>query len=88
MVINSPFIRPHFLGGVGIGGVPLDFRDAIMLSISISIIPGCLSVATDSGRFGLRATSALYRWTLQEHFVVSTGQGGEVWLVALLDKYT
>ena len=27
MVVNSPLIRPYFLGGGGIGGVPLGFHD-------------------------------------------------------------
>ncbi len=27
MVVNSPLIGPYFLGGGGIGGVPLDFHD-------------------------------------------------------------
>ena len=27
MVVNNPLIRPYFLGGGGIGGVPLDSHD-------------------------------------------------------------
>ena len=27
MVVNTPLIRPYFLGGVGIGGIPLDSHD-------------------------------------------------------------
>ena len=26
-MVNSPLIRPYFLGGVGIGGVPLDSHE-------------------------------------------------------------
>ncbi len=29
MVVNNPLIRPYFLGGGGIGGVPLDSHDTI-----------------------------------------------------------
>ncbi len=28
MVVNNPLIRPYFLGGGGIGGVPLDSHDS------------------------------------------------------------
>ena len=27
MVVNNPLIRPYFLGGVALGGVPLDCHD-------------------------------------------------------------
>ena len=27
MVVNNPLIRPYFLGGGGLGGVPLDSHD-------------------------------------------------------------
>ena len=28
-MVNSPLIRPYFLGGGGIGGVPLDSHDIL-----------------------------------------------------------
>ena len=31
MVVNNPLIRPYFLGGGGIGGVPLDSHDFAQL---------------------------------------------------------
>ena len=43
-MVNSPLIRPYFLGGDGIGGVPLDSHD-IRLVIFCSKSPGILLVA-------------------------------------------
>ena len=31
-MVNSPLIRPYFLGGGGIGGVPLDSHDNIKIT--------------------------------------------------------
>ena len=31
MVVNNPLIRPYFLGGGGIGGVPLDSHENKLL---------------------------------------------------------
>ena len=32
-MVNSPLIRPYFLGGGGIGGVPLDSHESICIYI-------------------------------------------------------
>ena len=35
-MVNKPLIRPYFLGGVGIGGVPLDSHDLTLVIQSAS----------------------------------------------------
>ena len=31
-MVNNPLVRPYFLGGGGIGGVPLDSHDVLEVS--------------------------------------------------------
>ena len=36
-MVNSPLIRPYFLGGVALGGVPLDSHHIVALSQAITM---------------------------------------------------
>ena len=61
-MVNSPLIRPYFLGGGGIGGVPLDSMMSDFFIRHISVHPGCLKDCIYLNLFNVKTHQSILNW--------------------------